>query len=93
MPKSYSADLRKRVIEAVEAGASRREAAESFGIDASSAVRWLERDWALRAEAPRRKRFSVGTTCRADIGSDGPTTGSDLGGDHCGIAQAADSDQ
>ena len=41
MPKSYSADLRRRVIEAVEAGASRREAAESFGIDASSAVRWL----------------------------------------------------
>jgi transposase len=38
----YSADLRKRVIEAVEAGASRREAAESFGIDASSAVRWLQ---------------------------------------------------
>jgi transposase len=42
MSKSYSADLRKRVIEAVEAGASRREAAESFGIDASSAVRWLQ---------------------------------------------------
>jgi len=42
MPKSYSADLRKRVIEAVETGASRREAAESFDIDASSAVRWLQ---------------------------------------------------
>ncbi len=42
MPKSYSADLRRRVIEAVETGASRREAAESFGIDASSAVRWLQ---------------------------------------------------
>jgi transposase len=42
MPKSYSADLRKRVIEAVEAGASRREAAERFEIDPSSAVRWLQ---------------------------------------------------
>jgi transposase len=42
MPKSYSADLRRRVIEAVEAGASRPEAAESFGIDVSSAVRWLQ---------------------------------------------------
>jgi transposase len=41
MPKPYSADLRKRVIAAVEAGASRREAAEDFDIDASSAVRWL----------------------------------------------------
>ncbi len=41
MPKSYSGDLRKRVIDAVQAGASRREAAESFEIDPSSAVRWL----------------------------------------------------
>jgi transposase len=30
------------VIEAVEAGASRREAAELFEVDASSAVRWLQ---------------------------------------------------
>ena len=30
MPKSYSGDLRERVIEAVETGASRREAAERF---------------------------------------------------------------
>ncbi len=29
MPKPYSDDLRERVIEAVEAGASRREAAEN----------------------------------------------------------------
>ena len=33
MPKSYSGDLRERVIEAVEIeGASRREAAERFGV-------------------------------------------------------------
>ena len=30
MPKSLSGDLRERVIEAVEEGASRREAAERF---------------------------------------------------------------
>ena len=30
MPKSYSSDLRERVIEAVEMGASRRETAERF---------------------------------------------------------------
>jgi transposase len=41
MPKSYSSDLRRRVIDTVETGASRREAAERFDIDASSAVRWL----------------------------------------------------
>ena len=43
MPKSYSADLRERVVEAVETGASRHEAAELFGISVSSAVRWLQR--------------------------------------------------
>ena len=32
MPKAYSGDLRERVIEAVETGASRREAAERFEI-------------------------------------------------------------
>src|SRR4051812_50075511 len=42
MPKSYSSDLRKRVIGAVEAGASRHEAAEHFEIVPSTAVRWLQ---------------------------------------------------
>jgi transposase len=42
MPKSYSGDLRERVIEAVAAGASRREAAERFEISPSSAVRWIQ---------------------------------------------------
>src|SRR5215213_7411916 len=42
MPKSYSSDLRKRVIGAVEAGASRHEAAERFEIVPSTAVRWLQ---------------------------------------------------
>ena len=43
MPRPYSDDLRERVIEAVEAGASRREAAESFNLCPSSAVKWLQR--------------------------------------------------
>jgi transposase len=59
MPKSYSADLRKRVIEAVEAGASRREAAESFGIDASSAVRWLQCWMESGSCAPKPRGGSV----------------------------------
>jgi transposase len=42
MPRSHSADLRRRVIDVVEAGASRREAAEIFDVDASTAVRWLQ---------------------------------------------------
>ena len=43
MPKSLSGDLRERVIEAVQAGASRREAAERFEISASAAAKWLQR--------------------------------------------------
>src|SRR5271167_2675123 len=43
MPKPYSDDLRERVMEAVEAGASRREAAENFNLSPSSAVKWLQR--------------------------------------------------
>ena len=42
MPISYSSDLRERVIEAVEVGASRREAAERFDVSVSSAIRWLQ---------------------------------------------------
>ena len=59
MPKSYSADLRKRVIEAEEIGASRREAAESFDIDASSAARWLQCWNETRRCAPKPRGGSV----------------------------------
>jgi transposase len=43
MPKPYSSDLRARVIEAVEAGASRREAAEDYAVAASTVVLWAQR--------------------------------------------------
>ena len=39
----YTGDLRIRVIEFVEAGGSRREAAEQFQVSASSAIRWVQR--------------------------------------------------
>ena len=41
MPKPYSDDLRERVIEAVVAGASRREAAESFSPDYARGMRFM----------------------------------------------------
>lgn len=55
MPKACSWDLRERVIEAVEEGASRREAAERFEVSASSAVKWLQswRREGRRAPKPR----------------------------------------
>jgi transposase len=39
----YPGDLRVRVITFVEAGGSRRDAAEHFEVSASSAIRWLQR--------------------------------------------------
>ncbi len=40
MSKALSLDLRLRVLAAVEAGASHREAAERFGVSAASVSRW-----------------------------------------------------
>jgi len=40
MARPYSSDLRERVVEAVNDGATRSEAAEHFGVGVSSAVRW-----------------------------------------------------
>src|SRR4029079_4515605 len=39
----YPGELRIRVIDFVEAGGSRREAAEQFQVSASSAIRWGQR--------------------------------------------------
>jgi len=43
MSRGYSMDLRTRLVECVEAGASRHEAAERFEVSVSSAVRWMQR--------------------------------------------------
>jgi transposase len=40
MSKAYSSDLRERVVEAINEGATRAEAGERFGISTASAVRW-----------------------------------------------------
>src|SRR6516164_4743367 len=59
MPKAYSGDLRVRVIEAVEAGASRHEAAECFEVSVASAVKWLQRWNKERSAAPKPRGGSV----------------------------------
>jgi transposase len=43
MPRPYSDDLRERAIEAVESGASRREAAERFEVSPSTVIKWMQR--------------------------------------------------
>ena len=44
MAKPYSPDLRERVVKAVaQDGLSRRQAAERFGVGASTVIRWMQR--------------------------------------------------
>ena len=54
MSKALSVDLRERVVAAVTAGASCREAAARFGVSVASAVRWraLARDAGSVAPGP-----------------------------------------
>ncbi len=59
MPRAYSCDLRERVIEAVETGASRREAAERFEVSVASAVKWLQRWREKRSAAPKPHGGSI----------------------------------
>ncbi|MCP2081564.1 UNVERIFIED_ORG: transposase [Methylorubrum zatmanii] len=42
MSSALSVDLRERVVAAIEAGTSRREAARRFEVSPASAVRWHE---------------------------------------------------
>ena len=59
MARSYSGDLRERVIEAVKMGASRREAADLFEISVSSSVRWVQRWQETGESAPKPRGGSV----------------------------------
>jgi len=43
MTKALSIDLRERVLKAVDGGLSCRQAADRFGVSASSAIRWHDR--------------------------------------------------
>jgi transposase len=53
MPKPCSLELRGRVVEAVESGASRREAAEWFDVSPSSAIKWMQRRQETGSIAPK----------------------------------------
>src|SRR6478752_4936695 len=91
MPKSYSGDLRERVIEAVEGGASRRETAERFEVSVSSAVKWLQRWHESKSAVPKPRGGSVSPLEEfAETRSDCPTAGVNGGRNpgHCGGAKA-----
>ena len=53
MPKPYSVDLRARVIEEVETGASRRAAADHYGISPSVVIIWTQRWEMTGSVAPK----------------------------------------
>lgn len=53
MTRAYSEDLRRRVIRAVEAGASCRQAAKRYEIGESTAIRWVTR-WRSTGSAAAR---------------------------------------
>ena len=55
MAKALSEDLRRRVVEAVEGGLTRRQAAERFGVSPSSAGRWHAQYRDTGSAAPRRQ--------------------------------------
>ena len=55
MAKSYSSDLRLRVVAYVEAGHSRRSAARHFGVSESFAVKLLQRVSMYGSPSPGRQ--------------------------------------
>jgi transposase len=63
MPKPYSVDLRARVVEAVERGATLEEAAERYGVSLSSVVRFLRLERATGSVSPAKfggyKRYAL----------------------------------
>lgn len=65
MGRSYSDDLRARVVGFVEAGHSRRAAARHFGVSESFAVKLLQRVSRLRTARPARQGRPPGS--RLDV--------------------------
>ena len=60
MAKSYSVDLRQRIIRFVEAGGSRRAAARHFGVSMSCAIKLCDRWERTGSVAPGCRGGSVG---------------------------------
>ena len=59
MPKPCSLELRERVVDAIESGASRREAAEWFDVSPSSAIKWMQRRQATGSVAAKPSGGSI----------------------------------
>ena len=55
MARALSCDLRQRVVEAVNQGLSRRQAAARFGVSPSSAIRWAALSRTTGDVAPKKQ--------------------------------------
>jgi transposase len=55
MSGAYSIDLRGRVLDAVDAGSSARQAAARFGVGVATAIRWVRR-WRETGKRTARKQ-------------------------------------
>jgi transposase len=55
MAKALSVDLRRRVVDAIDGGMSRRQAAEHFHVSAASAIRWHQQHRATGALISRQQ--------------------------------------
>lgn len=60
MPRALSLDLRERVIAAIAAGSSCRQAAERFGVGPATAIRWQAR---FRSEGEVAAKRMGGDQC------------------------------
>lgn len=70
MGSPLSSDLRERVVKAVSDGASRRQAAERFGVSPASAIRWqesFEREGRVAAKPQGGDRRSQHVEAHADL--------------------------
>jgi len=59
MPKPCSLELRERVVDAVESGASRRDAAEWSEVSPSSEIKWMQRQRATGSIAAKPSGGSI----------------------------------
>ncbi len=55
MARALSCDLRERVVEAINQGLSRRQAAARFGVSPSSAIRWAALSRTTGDVAPKKQ--------------------------------------
>ena len=76
MARAYSLDLRERVIAAVRSGQSRRKAAETFGVEPSTVVKWWLR---YRATGEVAARPRGGSKVRALVDERGGVIMDNLG--------------